>query len=206
MQSHHRAALSVQEAVESRHSVRAYVPEPIDRADLEEIIRLASLAPSARNLQPWRFHVVLDPDVKRRLQEAAFGQPWVGSAPAVILIVVDMEDALAHLEDVVDPSLPPAEKERTIQEIRADLESRTSEERIRWGLCDANIALGFLLIAARAMGYGTVPMLGFDQAQVKQILNLPEHVRIAAMVPIGRPAEEGRPHHRLDLDHILIFH
>jgi len=206
LQPKHRAALSVEEAIETRRSIRAFQPDPIDRADLEEIIRLTTLAPSARNLQPWRFHVVTDPTLKQQLQEAAFGQPWVGSAPAVILITIDMEDTLARLDELVHPSLPPAEREKRIRSIRADLERRTPEERIQWGMIDASIALGFLLLAARAMGYGTVPMLGFDHVKARQILNLPEHVRVAFMVPIGRPAEEGRPRHRLALEQVLTYH
>ncbi len=56
--------LPVHEAIESRVSIRKYQPEPIPPEDLREVLRLASLAPSAWNLQPWRFHVVTDPAIK----------------------------------------------------------------------------------------------------------------------------------------------
>lgn len=205
MQPKHQASLSVQEAIETRRSVRAYLPDPIDRADLEEIIRLASLAPSALNLQPWRFYVVVDPDVRRQIQAAAPGQPQVGQAPALILVASDMEDTLAHVEDVLHPSLSPELRERRLRMIQEGLGTLSVAERAQRGVPDARIALGFLLLAARAMGYATVPMTGFDHDQVRQILNLPDHVRFAAMVAIGRPAEEGLPHHRLPLDRILKF-
>lgn len=206
MEPKHHADLSVAETIEARRSIRVFQPDPIDRADLEEIIRLASLAPSALNLQPWRFHVVVDPELKRQLQDAANGRPQVGSAPAVILVVADEEDALAHVEEVVHPSYSPEVRQQRIQMIRASLGSLTVEERAQMGQADACIALGFLLLAARAMGYATVPMTGFDHERVKQLLDLPKHVRFAAMVPIGLPAEEGKPHHRNPLNRILTFH
>lgn len=203
MQPKHKASLSVQEAIETRRSVRAYRPDPVDRADLVEIIRLASLAPSALNLQPWRFYVILDPVVKRQIQAAAPGQPQVGSAPALILVASDMEETLAHVEDVLHPALSPELRQRRLRLIQEGLGSLSVEERAQRGVPDARIALGFLLLAATAMGYATVPMTGFDHDQVRRILNLPEHVRFAAMVAIGHPAEEGLPHHRLPLDRIL---
>ena len=58
---------SVSEAIQNRRSIRQYVQEPIPRADLEEILRLTSLAPSAWNVQPWRFIVVTHPDKKSKL-------------------------------------------------------------------------------------------------------------------------------------------
>ena len=66
--------LTVPDAIASRRSIRKFVQEPLPEADLREIIRLAGLAPSAWNVQPWRFAVVQDPELKARLREAAYGQ------------------------------------------------------------------------------------------------------------------------------------
>jgi nitroreductase len=57
-------ALTVSEAITTRRSIRAFVQEPLDQNDLREILRLASLAPSAWNAQTWRFAVVQDPALK----------------------------------------------------------------------------------------------------------------------------------------------
>lgn len=62
------------------------------------------------------------------------------------------------------------------------------------------------MLPERRGGYGTVPMLGFDPVKVREILDLPEHVKFAAMVPIGRPADEGFSHHRRDVDRIVTYH
>ena len=58
--------LTVREAAEQRRSIRAYSPDPVPREDLDEILRVTSLAPSAFNLQPWRFVVVETPEARKR--------------------------------------------------------------------------------------------------------------------------------------------
>ena len=67
-------------------------------------------------------------------------------------------------------------------------------EREAWGNAQANIFLGFLLLAAKSLGYDTSPMLGFDPEAVKALLGLPPHVRVPALVAIGKGAESGFPH------------
>jgi nitroreductase len=196
----------VKETIESRKSIRKFVQQPIPQEDLNEILRLASLAPSAWNVQPWRFHVVTDPQLKEQLQAAAYGQRQVTSAPAVILVTSDMEDVMAHLDETAHPGMTPEQKQQQVQTLENIFGSQSVEERGQWGLTQTNIALGFLLVAAQGMGYATVPMLGFDQGKVRELLGLPEHVKFAAMLPVGRAAEDGFSHHRHETDRIAAYH
>jgi nitroreductase len=202
----HTATLPVREAVEDRRSIRRYTDDPIPREDLDEILRLVSLAPSAWNVQPWRFHVVTDPGLKQKLQEAAYGQKQVGNAPAVIMVCSDMEDVMANTAAIAHPGMAPEAQQRLVDTVQNAFRDRSVKERGMWGLTQTNIALGYLMIIARSMGYGTVPMLGFDQGKVRELLGLPEHVEFAAMVPIGVPAEPGFSHHRHGLDQIVTYH
>jgi nitroreductase len=196
---------TVKEAIEARRSIRRFQPEPIPKEDLESILRQAAQAPSAWNLQPWRFIVVTDPETKALLQEAAFGQQQVTSAPAVIMVLSDMEDVLAHPDEIVHPGMGEEGKVRMRQTLERAFGSRSVKDRGLYGLTQAGIALGYLMLAAEGMGYSTVPMAGFDQAKVRQILGLPEHVEFAAMVPIGKAAEEGHTKHRHPLERIVSW-
>ncbi|WP_134701467.1 nitroreductase family protein [Ammoniphilus sp. YIM 78166] len=198
--------MTVQEAIKSRHSIRKFIQETMPREELQEILKLVSLAPSAWNLQPWRFHVITDTVLKEKLQEAAYGQQQVTSAPAVIVVASDMEDVLANLMETVHPGLTEERKQEEVANLAALFGSMTVEERAQWALAQTNIALGFLLLTAEGFGYSTVPMLGFDPIKVKELLGLAEHVKLAAMVPIGKKAAEGYPHHRHDLNRIAKFH
>ena len=194
--------LTVREAAEQRRSIREYSPEPIARKDLDEILRLTSLAPSAFNLQPWRFVVVETPEVKDELAGAAYNQRQVRSAPAVIVLYTDMKDTLEHVDEVLHPGMDAVQRASAREGVLRPFAAKTEAEREAWGAEQGNIALGYLLLAAEAHGYQTSPMAGFDADAVKRVLGLPDHVRIPAMVAMGRGAEEGFPHHRHSLERI----
>ncbi|MEF2278882.1 nitroreductase family protein [Deinococcus sp. YIM 134068] len=198
--------LSATEAIESRRSIRKFVQEPLDQSDLREILRLASLAPSAWNAQTWRFAVVQNPEVKVRLQEAAYGQKQITNAPAVIVVYSDMEDTLQNVEDTAHPGMGDAGRTGQRQTFDRVFGGQDVAQRGQWGLSQANIAFGFLMVAARGLGYDTVPMLGFDPAKVREVLGLPEHVQFAGLLPLGKRAEEGFPHHRHSVERITKFY
>ena len=192
-------SLSVADAAAKRRSIRAYGPEPIPRDDLDAIFEVTRLAPSAWNLQPWRFVVVEDADRKRQLAEAAFNQRQVASAPAVIGIYTDMRDTLDHIDRVIHPAVVDDERARARRSIERAFEKKSGEEREAWAARQGYIALGYLLLAAAERGYDTSPMLGFDHARAQAALGAPAHAQVIALVAIGKGSEEGRPHHRLPL-------
>ncbi|MEC2078125.1 nitroreductase family protein [Metabacillus fastidiosus] len=198
--------LSVDDAIKSRHSIRKFIQEPISKEDLNKIFELVRLTPSAWNLQPWRFHVITDTALKEKLQEAAYGQQQVTSAPAVAILISDMEDVLANLPETVHPGLSAERQQDEVANLSSFFGGMSVEERGQWGLTQTNIALGFLLTAIQGLGYASVPMLGFDQEKVKEILSLPEHIKFAAMVPFGKPDAEGYEHHRFPLEKIVTYY
>ncbi|MFW5814938.1 MAG: nitroreductase family protein [Spirochaetota bacterium] len=72
--------------IERRASVRSYTDEPVSQEALERILEAGRLAPSAKNRQSWRFVVVTDAGAREQIEDAAFGQEYVGKAPVVIAI------------------------------------------------------------------------------------------------------------------------
>ncbi|HET7187634.1 MAG TPA: nitroreductase family protein [Gemmatimonadaceae bacterium] len=193
------------DAALSRRSIRQYAPTAIAEADLRELLRLAGRAPSAYNVQPWRFIVVQDDDLKARLAEAAYGQQQILRAPATIVMFSDMQDALERMPEAMHPDMPADKRAAGVESFRGTFTARSVEEREAWGNAQSNIALGYLLLLAESLGYATSPMLGFDPERVKALLELPAHVRIPALVSIGFAAEEGFRPHRLPADTLVEF-
>src|SRR5260370_42152693 len=76
-------------AIKERRATPSFEDVPIHTADLEKIIRAGLEAPSGYNLQPWRFVVVRDREQRKKLRAAAFGQPKVEEASAVIVACGD---------------------------------------------------------------------------------------------------------------------
>jgi len=76
--------MNVSQAIRKRRSVRAYLNKPVEEEKLRRVLEAARLAPSARNMQEWRFVVVRDKATREKLVDAAKGQKFVGEAPVVI--------------------------------------------------------------------------------------------------------------------------
>jgi nitroreductase len=77
--------MAILEAIRKRYSCRSYLNKPIEQNKLDEILEAARLAPSAKNLQDWRFVVVTDKATKCRLAEAANNQKFLENAGAIIV-------------------------------------------------------------------------------------------------------------------------
>ena len=192
-------------AAESRRSIRLFEASAIPEADLHELLRLAGKAPSAYNVQPWRFLVVQDASLKRALSAAAYGQQQILRAPATIVMYSDMESALERMPESVHPDLPQDKRDAVVESFRKTFATQSVEERENWGVGQSNIALGYLLLLAESMGIATSPMLGFDPEKVRSLLGLPAHVRIPALVSVGYPAEAGFRPHRLPSESLVEF-
>lgn len=197
--------LDVAEAAAARRSVRLYKPEPVPREDLDRIFEIVRLAPSAYNVQPWRFVVVTEPALKAKLGAAAYGQKQVTGAPAVIVLYTDMKDVLDNMEDVMHPGMPADSRAAGAASYRASWAGKPDADREQWGAGQGYIALGYLLLAASSLGYATSPMLGFDPAKVKDLLGLPSHAAIPALVALGRGDEDGFTHHRHPVERIVSY-
>lgn len=191
-------SMSVKEAIKTRHSIRKYRQEPVPREEIEEILNLVRLAPSAWNIQPWRFIVVSDRDKKKELYEVANKHPQVESAPVVIIMLSDMDEC-------IHPDMPEVGRQWLKENVPKVFGAQTAEDRGQWGVAQSNIALGYLLIAIRSLGYDSSPMYGYDPEGVRKLFNLPDRILIPAIVTLGRGAEEGNPHHRHPLHRIVRY-
>lgn len=197
--------LSAAAAAKVRRSVRAYSDQPVTDEEVRTLLELAGRAPSAFNAQPWRFIVVRDQGLKDQLKSAAYNQAQVAGAPVLIAMYADMEDTLANLGEIVNPGLSPEARTATIERLNSTWGGMTVADRGTWANSQANIALGYLLLIAQSEGFATSPMLGFQPDQVKQLLNIPAHATITALVALGHAAEDGFPSHRLEVDRITAF-
>lgn len=197
--------LDVFEAARNRVSIRKYTDEPVSDQEILELVDVAGRAPSPWNIQPWRVIAVRDPELKARLQEAAMNQTQVGAAPVVLVVTADMETALAELEHSVSVHMPEERRRQEIETIRSFFSTWDVSARAAYARQITYIFLGYLLLAAEAVGYGTSPMLGFDPARVKELLGLADHVEIPALVSLGHKGEEGFPQYRRPARDLLVF-
>jgi nitroreductase len=186
------------QAVQERRATPSFEDVPIHNADLEKIIRAGLQAPSGYNLQPWRFVVVRDPEQKKKLRAAAFGQPKIEQASAVIVACGDPTgwkdgdlDEMLHIS-AQHGFNDPAEHEKIRKTVTGFLGGPAGKAAgieptfDLWANRQTMIAFTTMMWAAETMGYDTAPMEGFMEDQVKTLLKIPARVRVVALLAIGR--------------------
>jgi nitroreductase len=182
------------QAIKERRATLSFEDVPIHNADLEKIIRAGLEAPSGYNTQPWRFVVVRDPEQKKKLRQAAFGQPKVEQASAVIVACGDPQGWKdGDLEEMLRISAQHGFNEETIRKMVSGFLGGPAGKAAGieptfdlWANRQTMIAFTTMMWAAETLGYDTAPMEGFMEDQVKGLLKIPERVRVVALLAIGR--------------------
>lgn len=196
--------------MEARKSVRVYDPTfTISKEELEEIITEATTAPSSSNLQPWRFLVIQDQEVKKELKAIANNQEQVETASAVIAVLGDTEMykkvEQIYTQNVAAGYMPEATKDAMIANTNRTYPYASDEVRKNIASFDAGLISMQLMLIAKEKGYDTVPMGGFDKEKFAQRFELPNNVVPIVLIAIGKGAAPAYGSSRLPIDEILKF-
>jgi nitroreductase len=166
------------EVIQHRSSIRSFTSEPVSEQEVTTLLEAAIKAPSAGNLQPWRFIVVRDPAFKHKLVDAALGQQFLTEAPVVIVVCADLS--------VYRTRYP----ERGVE---------------LYCIQDTAAAIENLMLAAVALGLGTCWMGAFDEDQAAQAMNLPKGIRPLAIIPVGHPTSPATARPRKPLQDVVHY-
>ncbi|KAF0821099.1 MULTISPECIES: nitroreductase family protein [unclassified Cytobacillus] len=197
------------EIITGRRSIRNYDPTvKISREEMAEILEEASLAPSSVNLQPWRFVVIDSKEGKETLAPLAkFNQRQVGTSAAVIAVFVDMKSEV-FIEEIYDTAVEkgymPAEvRDQQVPSIKGYFENMTFEQKKEMNLIDAGLVSMQLMLAARAHGYDTNPIGGYEKDRIAEAFDLDkERYYPVMLISIGKAADKGYKSVRLPVEEI----
>ncbi len=168
--------MKVLDVIQKRRSVRKYKEDPIPEKDLMSVLEAARLAPSGKNFQPWKFIIIKDKALKEKLAQASAGQFFMAEAPIIIVGCGFPDNCYAHMGRYMKS----------------------------WSV-DVTIALEHLILQAQEEGLGTCWIGSFEEEEVKAILNIPENVKVLALIPLGYPDEIPRFRKRKSLDEIISY-
>jgi nitroreductase len=159
----------------TRQSDRSYSDKPVENEKIERIIDAGRMAPSACNAQPWKFIIVIDPEIKTKVSEAASSKllglnSFVNQAPVLIVVVRE----------------------------RANMSSRigTTVKNRDYSLIDIGIASENICLQAKAEGIGSCMIGWFDEKMVKKALGIPPSKRVELIIPLGYPEKGTREKRR----------
>jgi nitroreductase len=177
--------MELMDIVSQRRSVRKYLPLTVEREKLKRCVEAARHAPSADNLQPWRFIILDDPETRtqfcRRVTGGIFRRTrFIEKAPVIVVLVAKINFLIHRAGKLVS---------------KTDLH-----------LLDMGIAGEHFVLQAQELGIGTCWINLFDVGRARRFLGLPRKYRVVSLIAAGYPAEGGtRNRPRLALEQILRF-
>ncbi len=163
--------MELDECIVKRHSVHKFSPKEVAASILATIIKTGTNAPTAGNLQEWRFVVVTDETQKEKVANACEEQIWMANAGALIVVCTDNRDVKRFY----------------------------GEPGNGYAVQDAAAAAMLMLLKAHELGLGSCWVSAFDEEKIKDILALPTVVVPHLIVVLGYSEETGteKPHFTL---------
>lgn len=172
------------EMIVSRQSDRRYSDKPVEKEKLCRVIDAGRMAPSACNAQPWKFVVVTDPGLLKRIAEAASTKllnmnKFVAQAPVMIVVV--------------------REKPNVVSKIGGTIKNKD------YSLIDIGIASENICLQARAEGLGSCMIGWFDEIQVRKVLGIPKTKRVELIITLGYSLSEYRTKKRKPPEEVVSY-
>lgn len=162
--------------VKKRKSIRSFKDIEIEKEKLDYILEAFRQAPSAKNLQPWKLVIITDKDMIKNLVPACRNQAFIAEAPVVIIACAKEEEAYGTMGGYLN-SFP----------------------------VDIGISFEHIMLAAAEQDLGSCWIGAFNEKDVKEIVCVPENVRVVALTPIGYPNEQARERSRKPIEEIVSY-
>jgi len=170
--------MDILDLIKKRRSIRKFKNVLIERDKLLKVLEAAHWAPTAGNLQSWKFIVVKDKKKRAQLAEASFNQMWMTEAPVFIAVCV-FTDKIKRYYGV------RGERLYAVQECAAAIEN--------------------MILEAESLGLATCWVGAFDEAAIKRVLDIPDNVRPQAILVLGYGDEVVPTPSKYQLKDVVYF-
>lgn len=192
------------EAIYSRRAVKHYDPDHVmPEEDLRKLLEAAVQSPTSFNIQHWRFVVVRDKELRKEIRAAGNDQPQMTDASVLIVMTADVlawkKEPQRYWRDA-----PPEVAKMLVDwmgPFHEGLDWLQRDEAMR----SIGMASQTIMLAAKALGYDSCPMIGFDFEQVSKLIGLPADHVIGNMIAIGKGTKAAWPKPgQLPLEEVVI--
>ncbi|MBC7696925.1 MAG: nitroreductase family protein [Bacteroidia bacterium] len=196
--------MNVISAIETRRSIKYFdIHHKMTATEIDQLMSLAMLTPTAFNIQHWRFVLVTDPVLRQQIRAVSWNQAQVEEASLLIVITADLkawekqpERYWKNAPQAVSDILVPA-----IKHYYTGNEQAQRDEAMR----SCGMAAMTIMLAAKEMGYDTCPMDGFDFDVVAKLINLPADHTPVMFVTVGKAIKPASPRSgQLAMNEIVI--
>ena len=184
--------MNVIKAIETRRSIKAFDSQhQMTQAEIDQLLSLAMLSPTAFNIQHWRFVVVADPVLRHQIRAVSWNQAQVQEASLLIVLTADLQ-AWAKQPERYWKDAPKAVADQLVPAIGQFYTGNEAMQRDE-AMRSCGMAAMTIMLAAKEMGYDTCPMDGFDFDAVSKLLNLPADHTPAMFVVVGKALQAAKP-------------
>ncbi|MBL8506332.1 MAG: nitroreductase family protein, partial [Methylobacillus glycogenes] len=171
--------------------------------EIQQLMALAVLSPTAFNIQNWRFVLVQDPALREQVRAASWNQAQVTDASLLVVLTADLK-AWEKEPNRYWRNAEPAVRDYLVNAIAGYYGGKEQVQRDE-AMRSCGMAATTLMLSAKALGYDSCPMDGFDFDAVAKLLNLPADHTPAMFVAIGKPLRPANPRGgQLALDEVVI--
>ena len=197
--------MNVTQAITERRSVKAFDPHHrMSEQEINQLMSLAMLSPTAFNIQNWRFVLVTDPVLRQQIRAASWNQAQVEEASLLIVLTADL-NAWAKQPERYWKNAPKAASDLLVPMIGQYYQSNGQVQRDE-AMRSCGMAATTLMLAAKEMGYDTCPMDGFDFAAVSKMLNLPADHIPTMFIVVGKALKAAAPRGgQLAMDEVVVY-
>lgn len=197
--------MNVIEAIQTRRSIKHYdTNHKMTQVEIESLLSLAMLSPTAFNIQHWRFVVVNDPVLRQQIRAVSWNQAQVEEASLLIVLTADLH-AWAKQPSRYWANAPQSVQDYLVPAIGHYYENNEQAQRDE-AMRSCGIAAQTIMLAAKEMGYDTCAMDGFDFDAVSHLLNLPADHTPAMFITVGKAIKPAMPRAgQLDISEVVIY-
>lgn len=180
------------DAIYGRRAVKHYDPRhELNDEEIRQLMEAAIQSPTSFNIQNWRFVLVRDKPLRQQIRAAANDQAQVTDASLLIVMTADLK-AWRKSPERYWRDAPPEVAEILVNWMGPFYQGKEQLQRDE-AMRSCGLAGQTIMLAAKAMGYDSCPMIGFDPEKVAELINLPEDHVISFMIAIGRATKAAWP-------------
>ncbi len=193
------------DAIYQRRAIKHYDPQhEMPEEDLRKLLEAAIQSPTSFNIQHWRFVVVRDKALRKEIRAAGNDQAQMTDASVLIVMAADKlawkKDPQRYWRDA-----PPEVGKMLVDWMGPFHEGREWLQRDE-AMRSIGMASQTIMLAAKAMGYDSCPMIGFDMDKVSALIGLPEDHVIGNMIAVGKATKSAWPKPgQLPLDEVVVW-
>jgi nitroreductase len=198
--------ISIQSIIESRVSTTRFDSQrSLSKDHIQKLLKLTTCAPTAYNLQNWRFLALMSDEAKQRLHPIAYNQSQILEAAATIVICGRLHgftQLAENLKPAVDQGMLPEQVASAWVSAATQSHQDNAVLQRDEAFRSASLAAMTLMLAAQGMGLASGPMSGFDAAALHREFALDEEDVPVVLVTLGYPAhldrEQQKPRRALE--------